>query len=235
MGPSQHLRSAPSRTRTDTWRILSPLPLPIGLWGRGGSDYRLVRLYRNSGGHTLECSLATGWQTLRSGGRYFHSGPLWSDCTAIGELLADGTEVTGWHGAGHGRGSGGDCRDRVRRTIIGHSTGCAVDPLAGGKPGPDIQRLATPTRPPLPECNLRSPGCRAGHLTGVDRSAGWRTTLSHWRGHPARAEQKAPTMIRGRPSLLLRATSVSARPRPYPAANAGGRRRSRARCRSPSR
>jgi hypothetical protein len=24
---------APSRTRTDTWRILSPLPLPIGLWG----------------------------------------------------------------------------------------------------------------------------------------------------------------------------------------------------------
>lgn len=28
--------SAPSRTRTDTWRILSPLPLPIGLWGRPG-------------------------------------------------------------------------------------------------------------------------------------------------------------------------------------------------------
>ena len=26
--------SAPSRTRTDTVRILSPLPLPIGLWGR---------------------------------------------------------------------------------------------------------------------------------------------------------------------------------------------------------
>src|ERR1700749_808197 len=25
--------SAPSRTRTDTVRILSPLPLPIGLWG----------------------------------------------------------------------------------------------------------------------------------------------------------------------------------------------------------
>jgi hypothetical protein len=25
--------SAPSRTRTDTGRILSPLPLPIGLWG----------------------------------------------------------------------------------------------------------------------------------------------------------------------------------------------------------
>jgi hypothetical protein len=25
---------APSRTRTDTVRILSPLPLPIGLWGR---------------------------------------------------------------------------------------------------------------------------------------------------------------------------------------------------------
>jgi hypothetical protein len=28
--------SAPSRTRTDTGRILSPLPLPIGLWGPGG-------------------------------------------------------------------------------------------------------------------------------------------------------------------------------------------------------
>jgi hypothetical protein len=28
-----HERSAPSRTRTDTVRILSPLPLPIGLWG----------------------------------------------------------------------------------------------------------------------------------------------------------------------------------------------------------
>ncbi len=27
---------APSRTRTDTVRILSPLPLPIGLWGRPG-------------------------------------------------------------------------------------------------------------------------------------------------------------------------------------------------------
>ena len=27
---------APSRTRTDTGRILSPLPLPIGLWGPGG-------------------------------------------------------------------------------------------------------------------------------------------------------------------------------------------------------
>lgn len=26
--------SAPSGTRTHTWRILSPLPLPIGLWGR---------------------------------------------------------------------------------------------------------------------------------------------------------------------------------------------------------
>src|SRR5208283_365283 len=29
-------RGAPSRTRTDTGRILSPLPLPIGLWGPGG-------------------------------------------------------------------------------------------------------------------------------------------------------------------------------------------------------
>lgn len=31
----QVLSGAPSRTRTDTWRILSPLPLPIGLWGPG--------------------------------------------------------------------------------------------------------------------------------------------------------------------------------------------------------
>jgi hypothetical protein len=30
------LNCAPSRTRTDTGRILSPLPLPIGLWGPGG-------------------------------------------------------------------------------------------------------------------------------------------------------------------------------------------------------
>src|SRR5262249_32946409 len=30
------LCGAPSRTRTDTGRILSPLPLPIGLWGPGG-------------------------------------------------------------------------------------------------------------------------------------------------------------------------------------------------------
>ena len=29
---------APSRTRTDTGRILSPLPLPIGLWGPGGES-----------------------------------------------------------------------------------------------------------------------------------------------------------------------------------------------------
>jgi hypothetical protein len=29
---------APSRTRTDTVRILSPLPLPIGLWGRRSSE-----------------------------------------------------------------------------------------------------------------------------------------------------------------------------------------------------
>ncbi len=41
---------APSRTRTDTGRILSPLPLPIGLWGPSGTDYRVVRLYRNSEG-----------------------------------------------------------------------------------------------------------------------------------------------------------------------------------------
>ena len=33
---SQDPSGAPSRTRTDTWRILSPLPLPIGLWGRRG-------------------------------------------------------------------------------------------------------------------------------------------------------------------------------------------------------
>ncbi len=32
---------APGRARTDTVRILSPLPLPIGLRGRAGSDYRI--------------------------------------------------------------------------------------------------------------------------------------------------------------------------------------------------
>lgn len=31
--PEQYFSRAPSRTRTDTGRILSPLPLPIGLWG----------------------------------------------------------------------------------------------------------------------------------------------------------------------------------------------------------
>ena len=30
--------ASPSRTRTDTGRILSPLPLPIGLWGLGGKS-----------------------------------------------------------------------------------------------------------------------------------------------------------------------------------------------------
>lgn len=37
-GGNQHKHCAPSRTRTDTWRILSPLPLPIGLWGPGGES-----------------------------------------------------------------------------------------------------------------------------------------------------------------------------------------------------
>jgi hypothetical protein len=37
----QLLRRAPSRTRTDTGRILSPLPLPIGLWGRCSSEHHL--------------------------------------------------------------------------------------------------------------------------------------------------------------------------------------------------
>ena len=39
------LTSAPGRTRTDTWRILSPLPLPIGLRGlssRRSSETTLV-------------------------------------------------------------------------------------------------------------------------------------------------------------------------------------------------
>ena len=39
----QALYGAPSRTRTDTWRILSPLPLPIGLWGRCSSEPTLGR------------------------------------------------------------------------------------------------------------------------------------------------------------------------------------------------
>jgi hypothetical protein len=38
----QLLRRAPSRTRTDTGRILSPLPLPIGLWGRCSSEHHLT-------------------------------------------------------------------------------------------------------------------------------------------------------------------------------------------------
>jgi hypothetical protein len=40
-----HKQSAPSRTRTDTVRILSPLPLPIGLWGRRRSEPRTSRLH----------------------------------------------------------------------------------------------------------------------------------------------------------------------------------------------
>ncbi len=89
--PAGGLCGAPSRTRTDTRRILSPLPLPIGLWGlsrpfmlpvtpgRHSGSGRNASKYRSDSGllrmwsgprlapsvHALTCGVLAPWGNRR--------------------------------------------------------------------------------------------------------------------------------------------------------------------------
>ncbi len=74
----QHFLGAPSRTRTDTVRILSPLPLPIGLWGPAGEI---------DGVTTVEYRALTTNSTQV--GRSYHRGLAASRGAAIVHPLSD--------------------------------------------------------------------------------------------------------------------------------------------------
>lgn len=102
--PCLHFLGAPSRTRTDTWRILSPLPLPIGLWGRCSPEH-------NSGRFNLV-------PTARIPQRYRRPCPAQSPRRSI--VMEEMTVAAGRHRGGHVPNQSlhdlhiSDCADRQR-------------------------------------------------------------------------------------------------------------------------